>query len=59
MISTWRSTLEFDRAFDEAEGVQVLDLGARAERLLALGPHRHVGVAAELPSCMLPSQMPR
>jgi hypothetical protein len=32
---------------DEAEGVEVLDLGAGAELARALRPDRHVGVAAE------------
>lgn len=36
-----------DRLFEEAERVQVLDLGARAELLLADRTHRHVRIAPE------------
>ncbi len=39
--------LVVDRLLDEAERVQVLDLGARAELRLALRAHRDVRVAAE------------
>ena len=39
--------LVFDRLLDEAEGVDVLQLGAGAEFLLAEGADRDVGVAAE------------
>ena len=39
--------LVVDRALDEAERIEVLDLGARAELLLALRPHGDVRVAAE------------
>ena len=39
--------LVMDRFFHEAERVQVLDLAARAEFLLADGAHGHVDVAAE------------
>ena len=36
-----------DRLFEEAEGVEVLDLAARAELVGTHRPDRHVGVAAE------------
>src|SRR6185436_3778369 len=39
--------LEFDRLLHEAEGVQILQLAAGAELLLAGLSHRNVGVAAE------------
>src|SRR5690606_9783830 len=39
--------LGIDSPFDEAEGVDVLQLAAGAELGLALGPYRHVAVAAE------------
>src|SRR4029079_12043431 len=38
--------LECDRLLEEAEGVEVLDLAARAERVTGLA-HGDVGVAAE------------
>ena len=38
---------EVDRLLDEAERIQVLELRARAELLLAARPHRNVGVAAK------------
>src|SRR5450759_3920906 len=40
--------LELDGLLQEAERVQVLDLGAGAERLRALEPHADVGVAAQI-----------
>src|SRR5439155_20026664 len=39
--------LVLERALDRTEGVHVLDLGARAERVAAGRAHRDVGVAAK------------
>ena len=52
--------LEVDRPLDEAEGVEVLDLGAGAElRLCPRGRTETLASQRNEPSCMLPSQMPR
>ena len=40
--------LVLDRVLDELERVDVLELGARAEAILAAPAHRHVRVAAQL-----------